>query len=419
MSISDLIPVGARKLGVRVAPQLRLAMGYRDEQKKGAPVKTDHFIAKLGSEGEHRRQAEKFYEVYGDEPKAVDILLPPELHHALLIQYKAWGSSGDDEGGVLKAIGHTNFALEEYVGGTDMLTVWNPDGTVVEVETAGLDAQTGEPLDETAANLGLALYTTFRFMLPRVLGFGSFAEITSKGKKTTDNLWSKTQLYYGMFGAKVTMAIQPQLVIRPATARPTVTTKEGPRRIKSSIYVLDLVLPESQDEMLARLEKWRHAVGELGGPADALYGPQQPDGPRELEKGSAVPIPGAAADEASVIQEADADGAGGVADSSTAAAPTVDTDPEPGGEEEPGQQLGFSPPTVEAQELQRQAAAAGLSYIEGGNHAGQTIADFHESKPKIAVSWFRWILKRPTHPNYGAVAAYARVYAPEALEAGD
>src|SRR5258708_38597449 len=38
-------PVG-QPLGVRRKPQLRLALGYRDETKKGAPVKTDYFIPK-------------------------------------------------------------------------------------------------------------------------------------------------------------------------------------------------------------------------------------------------------------------------------------------------------------------------------------------------------------------------------------
>jgi hypothetical protein len=358
-AIEKAIPVGARQLGVRVAPQLRLAMGYRDEERKGAPVKTDYLIPKRGAQGEYGRQADKFTEVYGEKPKSVDILLPPSLQHALTIQYKAWGGGGDDEGGgVLKAIGHTNFALEDFVGGPDMLTVWNPDGTVVEVETMGLDANSGEPLDAVARELQLDLYTTFRFMLPKVLGFGSFAEITSKGKKTTDNLWSKLLFYYGLFGSKVTFAIEPQLVIRPATARPVVKKDGESKRIKSSIYVLDLVLPESMDASLERLRERQELIAGGGGAAAMLYGPQENGETKALE----APQPLEEDSRAAAEESPSATNAGG-GTGAEAAPDEPFTGEEPGSKESP-----FKPPAGA-----KVAESPGSMEITFGRHQGRTI----------------------------------------------
>ena len=181
-------PPGSRRLGVRVKPALRLAIGYRDPQKRGAPTKVDYFIPKTGPEGEYARAAAKFSEVYKEKPKAIEIRLPGEFGDALDIRYKAFAGASGDEGGVMVAKGDTNFALYDDAGGPDTLTIWRQDGTVEEVTTAGLDGITGEPLDEIARDLQLGLYTTFRFGIPNVLGYGSYCEITSKGKATTDQI---------------------------------------------------------------------------------------------------------------------------------------------------------------------------------------------------------------------------------------
>lgn len=271
----DLIanaPAGARQLGVRNLPSLRLAIGFRDPAKRGAPTKVDHFIAKDGQEGEFARAAAKFRQVYGEKPKFCDIRLMGSIDQSLDISYKAFRGGGDPDGdgGVMIAKGHTNFAVSPWTGGPDTLTVWNQDGTVEQVETAGLDALTGEPLDEIAKDLGLALYTTFRFGLPKVLGYGSFCEITSKGKTTTDQIWTKLQGWYGTFGDKTPWVMRPMLVVRPARARPVVQKRgEAPKRIKTRIWVLDLVIPESEDEMIERLRDFKQLTSDS---VDQLFG---------------------------------------------------------------------------------------------------------------------------------------------------
>jgi len=258
-----------------VKPALRLALGYRDEAKRGAPVKVDHFIAKKGANNEYSRAAAKFTEVYGETAKAIEIRLPSEFGHALDIRYKAFAGAAGGEGGVMVAKGDTNFALHDWVGGPDTLTVWKQDGSVEEIQTAGVDAITGEPLDDVAAELGLELYTTLRFGIPSVLGYGSFCEITTKGKVSTDTLWLKLRGWYNTFGPRTSWVVRPTLCVRPATARPVVTMKDGSKkRIKSDIFVLDVVLSETEDDLLGRLRE--HAqltsmvAGDLWGAAPAL-----------------------------------------------------------------------------------------------------------------------------------------------------
>lgn len=268
------LPHGARRLGVRVKPILRLAMGHKDPDR-GHPVKDDHFSPR----GDDRAVA-KFDAEYGEKPKAIEILLPTELDVALSIQYRAFKGAAGGEGGTLVAIGQTNFALHDFCGGLDVVTVFNQDGTVEEIET-GLDADTREPLDDRARELGLELYTTLTAMMPGVLGFGSYFALTTKGKESTDNLWAKTRQLYSLFGSKVTFAVRPQLVIRSSKARPVVKKDGETKRITTTIYVADLVVPESIDDMIGRLRERQAALAPAGAAA-ALYG-------RELEPAVAAP----------------------------------------------------------------------------------------------------------------------------------
>jgi len=262
-----------RPLGLASQPTLRLALGYKDPAKKGAPVKTDYFVAKEGRDGEYAAAARKFREVYGEKPREIDIMLPTSIGQALDVRYRAFkGNPADDDGGVLVAVGNTNFALLGVRGGPDTLTVFEQDGEVHDIDIYGED-------DPAAVALGVALYTTIRFSIPSVLGAGGVCEITSKGKKTTDNLFERLVTLYGWFGVKTPFAVRPTLVLRHASGRPVVTDKKTgeTRRIRSNFFALDIRVRETLDEMVGRLAE-QAALLPAGGPAAALYG-ARPDRP--------------------------------------------------------------------------------------------------------------------------------------------
>lgn len=267
-----------RQLGLRTKPILKLSIGAKATAANGNeyPTKIDHFRVVPG-EGVAAAAGRKFTERYGENAKSIDIMLPPRLTDALTINYRAFAGGGSDEGGVLRAIGRTNFATEDYAGGPDVLTVFHQDARVEEVEITGLD-------DLAAVELGVDLYTTFRFMIPDVLGWGSYAEIVTKGAESTDNLWESCHHIYELFGSKATIAVRPKLVVRPSKARPAVTDRKTgeTRRITSRIYVLALVVPETFDDMVARISESASLLPG-GSPAAALYGaPPDDDGPLAL-----------------------------------------------------------------------------------------------------------------------------------------
>src|SRR5437867_1312301 len=104
-------PEGARVLGQRVKPIIRLGMGVRVEGQRQdgstytRPDKTDYFTVR-GDE----RAVEKFRSVYGAKPKAVKIMVPSELGLALDISYRSFVGGESEDGGRPLALGMTNFA---------------------------------------------------------------------------------------------------------------------------------------------------------------------------------------------------------------------------------------------------------------------------------------------------------------------
>ena len=404
-----------RALGLASQPTLRLALGYKDPAKRGAPVKTDYFVAKEGRDGEYAAAARKFREVYGDQPREIDIMLPTSIGQALDVRYRAFkGNPADDDGGRMVAVGEKNFALFGVLGGPDTLTVWNQDGTVDAVDIAGPD-------DPVCAELGVALYTTFKFSIPSVLGAGGVCEITSKGRKTTDNLFERLVTLYGWFGVKTPFVVRPTLVLRSASGQPVIKTKDGPKRIKSNFYALDIRVKETLDEMVDRMEQQRAALGTS--PTQALYGapadrPALEAVAREL---TAAPSPDVDSDP-SIKRDSESDG------QQAEEASTDMSDVTPGGassvpdsdedldldESDPGFQ-------VPGDVAQLQAAAEEASFLvvdapEFPNAKGKTLG--HIATLKVADRWFAKALRiAAPGPLRDAVIAFARVNLPEVYEA--
>lgn len=272
------VPAGARPLGVKVKPTLRLGLGVRHPEK-GFPIKTDHFTVR----GDNDRALAKFAETYGDEPKAVDITLRPELGTSLDIRYRAFGGGQHgDGGGMVKAVGHTNFALLDWMGGPDTITVFGPNG-VEEIEIADKD-------DARAKELGIELAAQFTFGLPKVLSYGSVAAVSTRGKESIDTLWAKLREWHALahwLQAPISRVTgQPLLVLKPSSMMAPKLEGKGKNAKqtgwqKSPLWVLDLLLQETQDEMVERVMQERQRTLDAGGPVALLYG--GPREPREIE----------------------------------------------------------------------------------------------------------------------------------------
>lgn len=264
------VPAGARPLGVKVKPTLRLGLGFKDPDR-GFPIKTDHFTIR----GDNDRALAKFAKEYGDEPKAVDITLRPELGTSLDIRYRAFGGGQHgDGGGMVKAVGHTNFALLDWMGGPDTITVFGPNG-VEEIEISGKD-------DEQAVALGIELAAQFTFGLPKVLSYGSVAAVSTRGKESIDTLWAKLREWHALAAwlqapiSRVTG--QPLLVLKPSSMMAPKLEGKGTNKHqvgwqKSPLWVLDLLLQETQDEMVSRVMAERQKTLDQGGAQALLYGP--------------------------------------------------------------------------------------------------------------------------------------------------
>lgn len=255
-----------RALGQRRKPQLRLALGYQDEQRGGAPIKTDHFLAR-GDD----RAITKFVSVYGDRPRAVDIRLPGTLGGFLDIRHVAFAS------GYLRAIGTHNFALRGALGGHDILTVFSKDdqGAGLVVEERAISGVH----DPYAQSLQVFLRMQVSFGIPDVLGFGGLCQVTTRGKESMDTLWLTAVDIYGQLGSYAMVALRPKLVLKPST----MLTPLGSR---APLYVLDLWVPESLDEVYARLQRHHELVPAQGAAAAALlYGEttgEEPSAERSL-----------------------------------------------------------------------------------------------------------------------------------------
>lgn len=400
------LPAGARALGTRVRPTIRLSMGYRDMENRGRPVKTEGFRVK----GDNARAITKFGEVYGAEPKAVDIMLRPELNDALDIRYRAFGGGQNkDGGGMLKAVGNTNYALLDYMGGPDTLTVFGQNG-VEEVDITGLD-------DPLAQQLGLELAMTFRFGLPKVLSYGAVASISTRGKESIDTLWSKCREWYALatfLGAPVPVVTgTPLLVLKPSTMMtPRFEGRGDDRRqtgwSKAPVFVLDLVLTETLDEMVQRVNRQRAQQLNQGGPTAMLYGGQPQAAPdvRQLERQAAQQPPAEMPEPDDFDDAEPVDGevfedppvtAGGNDGQAAGEAATVDQqaaddDPppldegassaasgEPPVEDDPGPAFPFPPALVDA------ALAA---VVPSGSKQGRTLAQMAQARG--GHQWFAW-----------------------------
>ena len=303
----------------------------------------------------------------------------------------------------------------------------------------GLD-ELGKPLDETASDLNIEVHTTFTFTIPDVLGWGSFAQVTSKGKKSADNLSFKLSEIYSAFGSQAPWAFDsaepPLLVLRPDTALVRFEKDGEAGWGKTKVFVLDVVIPEAFDRMRDRLVEHRRSLADA---ISQLYGNV---GPGELAAAPATAAPEseeviegevlstpeeAPADAAAILTGSDG-GDGQQAEDSAPSHPPAEpsapghgdpgSDAPPHGDEFAGEEPaspGFhAPADPEIQEALRQAAEAGQHVVGFGKYAGLSIdeiASRGKGKPDPGyIVWMAGQMQPRTDPARDA-QEHSRTYA--------
>lgn len=205
---------------------LMLSIGApKPERGPGRPI--DHFRPKEGQLEQYAAAAARFIEVYGEEPKTLNdvYFLSNEIGDVLNIRLMAWGASG------AKIVGLTNYATlpkDEFEQ-----RAWAFDDDILyfplkpsEVPKDRRDAWNGEPIsgklegpdDPRIARFAIGLEATLSICLPEVMGVGTVATLTTKGRSSTRNLYSSVRDQYAFFQGNL---VGPpfRLTLRPKKSR--------------------------------------------------------------------------------------------------------------------------------------------------------------------------------------------------------
>lgn len=215
-----------RSTATRPPVGLMLSIGApKPERGPGRPI--DHFRPKEGQLEQFAAAASRFIEVYGEEPKTLNdvYFLSNEIGDVLDIRLKAWGSSGP------KIVGLTNYATlpkDEFEQ-----RAWAYDDDILyfplkpsEVPKDRRDAWNGEPIsgklagpdDPRIGQFSIGLEATLSICLPEVMGVGTVATLTTKGRSSTRNLYSSVRDQYAFFQGNL---VGPpfRLTLRPKKSR--------------------------------------------------------------------------------------------------------------------------------------------------------------------------------------------------------
>jgi hypothetical protein len=231
------------------------------------PTRIDHFRPKDGQLDQYAAAAAKFVEVYDAEPKILDdvYFLSNNIGDVLDIRLMAWGSSG------VRLRGDTNFATlprdeweERAFAFDDGVTFYPLDAK--EVRTAIRATWNGEPIldqlngptDPRIEKLAVNVECTLTFCLPKVMGFGTVAKITTKSKRSMRNLMSSVIDQSTFFQGQL-IGIPFRLSVRPAKSRRF--DKENRRYVPFEFFELVLDTPFTVQEAIDTIRERRVALG--------------------------------------------------------------------------------------------------------------------------------------------------------------
>ncbi len=231
---------------------LLLSIGDKTISQGGReiPTRIDYFRPKEGQLEQYADAVAKFHDVYGEKPKRLDdvYFLSNWVGAVLEIRLMAWGSSG------VRIRGNTNYATygrEEWEKAAFAL---EDDVTFYPIAADELpakwrDSWKGQPIPNrhiTAEHNWIRKYevnveATLTFLLPKVMGIGTVAQITTKSKRSMRNLVSSVYDQFEFFQGNL---VGPpfQLSVRPARTRRFDESKKAMVPVDFFELVLDSTL---------------------------------------------------------------------------------------------------------------------------------------------------------------------------------
>jgi hypothetical protein len=223
MATTDI--VRRKSSATRPPTGLLLSIGAEKPQRGvGRPI--DHFRPKEGQLEQYADAVAKFHEVYGIEPKRLDDLyfLSNDPASVFEIRLMGWGKSGP------RIRGNTNYAELPRDEWQDAAFALTDDVTFYPIAADELPVKwrekwkgqpiTNQPVTPDHAwikKYDIHVEATLTFLLPKVMGVGTVAQITTKGKRSMRNLMSSVYDQYEFFQGNL---VGPpfQLRVRPAKA---------------------------------------------------------------------------------------------------------------------------------------------------------------------------------------------------------
>lgn len=252
--MSGLVQTSQPSMNLRPSIGLLLSIGLPPESTRNYPKKLDHFRAKTGQMDQYRAAAEKFHAEYGPEPKVVDDLffLSNAIGDVLDVRRKVWGQSG------LKAISLTNFATYPPDEFRARIDAWDDELlTFPDDQKDPGRYQLKGPDDPVIAKTKMKVYATLRVALPRVTGIGTVVEISTTGRRSTDNLYASLVYADGIVRGNL-IGVPFRLSVRPARMR--YWDEKAKKRSTTDFFELVLDTPLTMAEMFEEITTRRQAL---------------------------------------------------------------------------------------------------------------------------------------------------------------
>jgi hypothetical protein len=274
---------------------LLLSIGDKTLSKGGReiPTRIDHFRPKDGQLEQYAAAAAKFVEVYGAEPKQLDDLyfLSNDPAAVLEIRLMAWGSSG------MRIRGKTNYAelprdeWEKAAFAFDDAVTFFPL-SADELPAKWRDQWKGQPITNQRIDgpdhnwvkkYEINVEARLTFLLPKVMGIGTVAQITTKSKRSMRNLHSSVWDQFEFFQGNL---VGPpfQLTVRPAKT----SRFDDKEKRMVAVHFFELILDSTLTvQEVLELVQQRHEV--LTQPATAAMLRGSPDA-RAFSDSLALPV---------------------------------------------------------------------------------------------------------------------------------